>query len=235
MLHTTNSIIPAIIPKNYEDMRQKMAQVLESVNLVQLDIMDGVFVPEKTFPFDERDSQVMTAIIDQEEGLPYWDRLDVELDLMVANAHKNLDIYVAMGPKRIIFHIEAEGDKNEFKEFLEAIDPYLKENIEFGVAISNDTPIEDIYPFVPYVSFVQCMGIKNIGYQGEEFDERVIERIKILKEKFPEILISVDGSVNKNTILVLKESGAQRFVAGSAIFESFYPNEEVKELEEIVS
>lgn len=228
-------VIPAIMPKSYEDMRQKMAKVLESAKIVQIDLMDGVFVPERTFPFLGGDETILNQIMDQEEGLPYWDMLEVELDLMVQNAHKNFDLYVSLGPKRIIFHIEAEGDKSEFIEFLEGIDPYLKENIEFGVAISNDTPIEEIFPFIPHVSFVQCMGIENIGYQGEEFDERVLDRIKILKEKYPDLMISVDGSVNIDTINALKDAGAQRFVAGSAIFDSFSPNEEVNRLEEIVS
>lgn len=227
-------IIPAIMPKSYEDMRQKMAQILEGSKIVQLDIMDGIFVNDKTFPFNGRDSEIISRILDQEEGLPYWDMIDVEFDLMVKDAHKNLDMYLNFGPKRIVFHIEAEGNKDDFKDFLEAIDPYLKENIEFGVAISNDTPVEEIFSLIPFVSFVQCMGIKNIGYQGEDFDERVLDRIKILKDKFPDLMISVDGSVNGNTISLLKDAGAQRFVVGSAIFDSFYPNEEIKNLEDLI-
>lgn len=227
------NIIPAIMPKSFEDMRQKMAQVIEYVPVVQLDIMDGVFVPERTFPFFKEDEFYIDKILRQEESLPYWDRLDVELDLMVKDAHKDFDKYVAFGPKRIIFHIEAEGEYDLFNNFLEAIDPYLKETIEFGVAISNNTPIEDVYSFVPNVDFVQLMGIENIGYQGEEFDERVIDRIKNLREKFPDLKISIDGSVNKDTILALKEAGADRFVVGSAIFNSMYPKQEIDSLSEV--
>lgn len=228
-------IIPAIMPKSFEDMRNKMAQVFEIVPLVQLDIMDGFFVADKTFPFFDKDRGDMARILAQEDGLPYWNEIDVELDLMVKYAHKDFATFVAFGPKRIIFHIEAEGNTEEFKDFLEAIDMYTRENIEIGVAINNDTSIEDIYPLIPHLSFVQCMGIAQIGLQGEEFDERVLKRITILKEKFPNLDISVDGSVNKNTILALKEAGANRFVVGSAIFGSVFPEDEIAELQEIIN
>lgn len=225
-------IIPAIMPKSFDDMRQKMAQVVDHVRTVQLDLMDGIFVQEKTFPFYKSDMEILDRIINGEEGLPYWDKLDIELDLMVTNAHNDFDTYIALGAKRIIFHMEAEVEN--FQKFLENIDPYVKGNIEIGIAISNDTPIENIFTLIPHVSFVQCMGIARIGYQGEGFDERVIERIKILREKFPDLLISVDGSVNENTIAYLKDAGANRFVVGSALFNSLEPSEAIKTLESIV-
>jgi pentose-5-phosphate-3-epimerase len=62
------------------------------------------------------------------------------------------------------------------------------------------------------------MGISHIGMQGEEFNEEVLENIKILKEKFSEIIISVDGGVNLTSGEKLKEVGVDRLVSGSAIF-----------------
>lgn len=227
-------IIPAIMPESLEDMRMKMAQVIDVVKIVQLDIMDGRFVRETTFPFFERDTLDMEYILSQDEALPYWERLDVELDLMVEGAHNNFDMFVALGPKRIIFHLEAEGDLNEFMEFLEGIDMYTRENIEIGIASNNDTSVEALFSFVPLVSFVQCMGIANIGYQGEPFDERVIERIKILRQKFPGLVISVDGAVNTHTISALKDAGADRFVVGSAVFEGGDPQEAIEDLESML-
>lgn len=227
-------IIPAIMPKNINDMRDKMAQVIGACSLVQLDIMDGKFVKSKTFPFNPKDADFIEQILSEEEALPYWQELDVEFDLMVLNAHKNFDMYVSLGPKRIIFHIEAEGNTIEFQEFLEGIDMYTRENIEIGIAINNDTPIENLYPFVPYVSFVQFMGIKNIGYQGEAFDERVLDRIEVFHTKYPDVVISVDGSVNEDTIGMLIEKGATRFVIGSALFDSFDPREKIFEFENML-
>lgn len=224
-------IIPAILPKNYEDLKNKIAIVRGLVPMVQIDICDGVFVPSLTWPFFSPDKvegiagedldQRFLNILGEREGMPFWEDIDFELDLMVHDAIKNFDIYTKLGPKRIIFHIETEeisSDLENFKNFLEGIDMYVRDSIEIGVAINADTPIEQIFPIVNNIDFVQCMGIAKIGYQGEPFDERCIENIKILKNKFSDLIISVDGGVNLDTGLKLVDAGADRLVAGSAIF-----------------
>jgi ribulose-phosphate 3-epimerase len=67
------------------------------------------------------------------------------------------------------------------------------------------------------------MGIHNIGSQGQPFDTEVLERIKELKNLFPELTISIDGSVNEKTIPLLRAAGADRFVSGSAILNTEDP------------
>ncbi len=222
-------IIPAILPKNYEELKNNISLVRGIANLVQVDICDGVFVKNLTWPFLSRaggedeflsnDFDVhFRKILNEEEGLPFWEEMDFELDLMVANAVENFDIYTKLGPKRIIFHLEAVGNLEEFQHFLEGIDLYIRDTIDIGVAINSDTPIEKIFPLVSCIDFVQCMGIEKIGFQGQEFDSKCLEQIKSLKEKFPDLIISVDGGVNFNTASMIVEAGATRLVAGSAIF-----------------
>ena len=63
------------------------------------------------------------------------------------------------------------------------------------------------------------MGIARIGFQGEPFDERVIEKIKEIKKHYPEMIVSVDGGVSLENAQALIEAGATRLVSGSAIFE----------------
>lgn len=95
---------------------------------------------------------------------------------------------------------------------------YIRDSIDIGVAINSTTPVEKIFNIVNSVDFVQCMGIEKIGYQGQDFDERVLEQIKALKEKFSDLIISVDGGVTLATAPALVSAGASRLVAGSAIF-----------------
>ena len=140
------------------------------------------------------------------------------LDLMVTNSVENFDIYTKLGPKRVIFHLEAVGEIEDFKDFLEGIDMYTRDAIEIGVAISPDINTEDVFPLLHFIDFVQVMGILHEGVQGEEFDDRCIDHIKTLKEKFPDTIISVDGSVNFDTAPALIDAGADRLVIGSAIF-----------------
>jgi ribulose-phosphate 3-epimerase len=224
-------IIPAIMPKNIEDMRSKMAQVLDATKIVQLDIMDGIFVPEKTFPYFLKDSSIMEEIAKEEESLPFWKEMDIELDLMVSDAEEKFMDFVSLGPRRIIFHYESL--KNP-KDFLENIDPYIKETIEIGLSFNNDTDINEIKDLISLVSFVQCMGIDKIGYQGKPFDERVIEKVKELRKEFPDLVISIDGAMNEETILKFKDLKVNRFVVGSAVFRSDDPKGMVSFLSSVI-
>jgi len=139
---------------------------------------------------------------------------------MVSNAKDNFDLFLKLGAKRIIFHLEAEGDLQEFKEFLEGIDLYIRDNTQIGVAINTTTPIRQLADLISNIDFVQCMGIEHIGYQGEPFDERVIDQIKSLRKEYPELIIAVDGGVNFETAPRLIKAGANRLVVGSAIFKN---------------
>ena len=221
-------ILPAILTKSYEDLKNKVAIMRGVVPMVQIDISDGVYTKNYTWPFttaglsiDAYDlDQHAQAILNEEEGLPFWEDIDFEFDLMVRDAVENFHFYMKFGPKRIVFHLEAQEDLNAFQEFLEGIDMYVRENIQIGIALKTTTAVETIFSIVPHVDFVQCMGIENVGFQGQEFDERVLNQIKTLKEKFSGLTISVDGGVNIDTAHTLVEAGAGRLIVGSAIFGS---------------
>lgn len=212
-------IIPAVIPKNYEDLKNNIALVRGVVPVVQIDICDGVFVKNITWPFHGGEfDQHFQAILNEQEGMPFWEDIDFELDMMVASAVENFDLYTKLGPKRIIFHLEAVGDLEEFQHFLEGIDMYVRDSIQIGVAINPSTPLEKIFPLTNYIDFVQCMGSDELGFHGVELDEKVYDRIKTLREKYFDLPIAVDIGVNMDTAPRLVESGATKLIAGSAIF-----------------
>lgn len=212
-------VIPAVLPKDYEDLKNKLALVRGLAPVVQIDICDGQFVKNTTWPFDGGEYDLhFKRILNEDEGLPFWEDMDFEFDLMVLDAVANFDIYMKLGARRVIFHLEAVGDTNDFKEFLEGMDPFVREVVEIGVAFNTTTPIEEILPLMSVVDFVQVMGIEHVGFQGQDFDERALEHIKTLHERFPEVPISVDGAVSLATKDALVSAGASRLVAGSAIF-----------------
>lgn len=223
-------ITPAILVKDFNELNEKLAKFVNITNLVQIDICDGRFVPNTSWPMHQRDRENIQSVLNEEQGLPFWEQLDFEFDLMVINAHKQFDFFTRLGPKRIIFHLEAETE-DDFKEFLESLDPYIKDNIEIGLALNTTTHIDKLQPFINHVDFIQCMGIERIGFQGEPFDEKVLIQIKDLRKKYPEIKISVDGSVNENTAPILLEAGANRLVIGSALVNSYDIGETIKEFE----
>lgn len=227
-------VIPAVLANNINDLRQKIANVVNIAKIVQIDICDGRFVESQSWPMRKDDIVSTSLILEEEEGLPYWENLDFEFDLMVKDAIKQFDFFVRLGAKRIIFHLEAE-EKNNLKDFINSIDPYTRENLEIGIAINTTTEIGALFPFINSIDFVQCMGIEHIGFQGEPFDEKVLDQIKNLREKYSDLIISVDGSVNEDTAPKLVKAGANRLIVGSVLMRSFDVKETMRELESLGS
>ena len=226
-------ITPAILVNDFSELKEKLSKFVNITKMVQIDICDGKFVSSISWPMHKNDEESVQNILDEEDGMPYWEQLDFEFDLMVQNAHKQFDFFSRLGVKKIVFHLEAE-DKESFKEFLESLDPYFKDNIDIGIAINTTTDTKELEPFINYIDFVQCMGIENIGFQGEPFDEKVLDQIKKLREKYPELKINVDGAVNENTAPILLKAGANRLVIGSALLKSYDIREAIKEFEKLI-
>ena len=228
-------IIPAVLPKNYEDMKNKIALVRGIVPIVQIDLCDGEFVDNKSWPFSTGgiEDYNFIKIMNEEEGMPFWEDVDFELDLMVMDAIDNFHIYTKLSPKRIVFHLESVGEIEVLKNFIEGMDVYIRDAIQIGVAVNTTTKLELVFPLINYVDYVQCMGIENVGFQGQDFDKRVLDQIKTLKKEFPDLIISVDGGVNFETAPLLAEAGATRLVAGSVILKSNDIRETISELENI--
>jgi len=226
-----NAIIPAIMPKHYADLLDKVALVARYVPMVQIDIMDGVFVPNSTWPFPFPNAQ-FDAIQREDEGLPMWQQMNYELDLMVQHPDHHFEQWVKLGAARIIVHVESLADPMAFFESKLVQD--MRMFTEIGISFHNDTDVQTVLPFLPLVDCVQVMGIARIGFQGNPFDERALGTIAKIKNAAPNMPISVDGSVNRETIQKLKKAGASRFVVGSAVFENGLIDENIAELEDLV-
>ena len=220
-------VIPAILDKSYNEIKDHVESVIGLAKIVQLDFCDGVFVPSKTWPYTngiDKDGNLndynFLKILDEEEGLPFWEEVDYEFHFMISDASKFFGTFLKLGPKSVVFQIEAESDLREFEEFLEAIDPYVRDTVQIGVAINTTTDIKILDSLIKYIDFIQCMGIPKIGVQGQPFDERVFKHISSIKEKYPDMVIAVDGSVNLETAPRLVEAGVTRLVVGSALLKS---------------
>ncbi len=213
-------IIPAIMPNNFEDLKRHIERVKEFVSTVQIDVMDGKFVKSKSWPLVRDEDRDFLKIVNQEEGLPYWEDVNVEVDLMATDPKVHADRWAAAGALRIVLHYLSAP-----RTVIAPLLAELKEKgVETGIAFTSKTSIEDVIAFVTEqrasIDFVQFMGIEMIGLQGEPFDATVIDRIKLLKESLPDVIVSVDGGVDYDTAQELLEAGVDRLVSGSAIFKS---------------
>lgn len=220
-----SEIIPAIIPKSFSDLNEKLSLVKGFAPLVQIDVLDGKFTSQRSWPYIFSPDPDFVKIIREEEGFPFSDNFEFEIDLMVADPESHFQEWISAGARRLIPHIESFENSDSaactvkrFKEQFTSVDSILA--LEIGMAINIETPNESLDPLILDVDFVQCMGIQDIGSQGQPFNDRVLEKVKELHSKYPDLTISIDGGVNADSIPLLVEAGAKRFVVGSAIFGS---------------
>lgn len=221
-------IIPAVMPKSFDDLVEKAGFFAGVVPLIQLDIMDGKFVPARTWPYHPGD-EYFKEILSEERGMPEWDILDYEVDLMIEKPEEHVLKWVMAGALRIIVHVEGMKDFETIRNIVP------KGLVELGLAINTTTPLSALEPYLDRVDFVQCMGIEKIGFQGEAFDERVLEHVRSIRTLRPDMPISIDGAVSMKTAETLVEAGATRLVAGSAILKSGDVSLAVLEMRNLVS
>ena len=215
-------ITPAILEKDFGEIKNKLTFLRERVKCVQIDFCDGVFVPSQTWPFASGgfEDQDFQNIVNEKEGLPFWQEFDFEFDLMVINAVENFDLYMKLGPKRMIFHLSAQKNPEDFEEFLSGIDMCVRDNTEIGLAFKPSDNLAVVSRLSHKVDFLHCMGSDKIGLQGQAFSDKALENIKFLKKELPGIVISVDIGINLQNAETILDAGADRLGVGSAIWKA---------------
>jgi ribulose-phosphate 3-epimerase len=224
-------VTPAILEPDLESLRSQLSRLSGFTQTVQLDVCDGKFVTQKTWPYVHGGMEEFARITSEDEGLPFWDSVDFEIDLLVRHPESIVEDWIRAGAKSIVLHIESSPDILGLIEKLRTEYGTAKDEsfgLQIGVSLNIDTPNEEIFEILDLVDeggdsivdFVQFMGIANVGYQGQEFDERVLEKISDLRDLYPNIPISVDGGVNFENAADIISVGATRLVSGSTILES---------------
>ena len=199
MSHTP--IVPAVIPHSAQEVKNYAAN-FSFAREFHLDVVDGRFLAQATWPYEPAG-----------EPMSVKKELDVytlEVDLMVEQPIVAAAQWIAAGADMLVFHVETLSPE-AFANFTE------ETNVSVGISFNGQTTMETFETYLPHADYVQLMGIYEIGQQGQPFDEAVFDKIAYLKEHYPMISITVDGSVNEHTIQRLKAAGANRFVVGSAI------------------
>ncbi len=220
----TKEIIPAILPKHFQDLEDKLSRLAEagtSASLVQIDVCDGSFTTSRTWPFDKKEiDKNYLDILSQKEGFPFWEDFDFEADLMVSDPSKIASEWLSAGAVRIVLHLKSAGSDT----IARILGDIHERGAEAILALDLNTPHEEILEFIKQhhenIDGLQCMGIAKVGYQNQPFDERVIPLDALLRHEFPYMPISVDGGVSLDTAFILGEAGANRLISGSAIFDT---------------
>src|SRR3989344_4229595 len=200
-------IIPAIIAKDFEELKTKLAQVEGLVFWAQIDVMDGVFVSPTTWREPADLEKINSAI-------------NLEAHLMVDKPENIIDGWLNSPVRRILLHYEST-DAETIKKLLGKIADSGKSS---GIALKLETPLWVLDFLLQATSYklqaIQLMSISEIGYHGHPFEEKVLDRIKTLREKYPDVTISVDGGVNLENAPKILSAGADNLIVGSAIFKN---------------
>jgi len=210
-------IIPAILPKNFKEIEEKIGLLSELTKKVQVDICDGKFVPTITWPYWKSDIKIeenFDAILKEERGMPEWEEFDYEFDLMISEpSADDARKWLSAGAERIILHLESSSD-------LDPVIGVLDSLVQIGIAINTTTDISKLNKYIGRIQYIQIMGIRKAGFQRQKFEMATIDKVKEVKKAFPDLPVQIDGGVTLDTAVLLKEAGADRVVSGSAIFDS---------------
>ncbi len=189
-------IIPTILEKTWEDVEAKFKIYEKFAKVVHVDFIDGKFEKNLTFlnpiPFSK-----------------YSSYFELEAHLMVEEPINYLEGLSKAGFRRFLGHVEKMSDQVEFVAKGQSLGVV-------GLALDIATPVSDIR--VPYEDLDQILLMSIVaGASGRPFDQRVLPKIKAIKDQgFANI--QIDGGVNDQTLLLLKNAGASIFCVNSFLF-----------------
>jgi ribulose-phosphate 3-epimerase len=206
-------IIPAILPKTFREIEEKVPLIVGLSKIVQIDICDGKYVPSTTWPYWKQDEN-FEKVLREEIGMPRWENINYEFDLMIDNpGEDDARKWLSAGATRIILHLDSSKDLNPIIDVLHGL-------VEIGLAVNNSSDISNLEKYIQKIQFIQCMGIKKVGFQGQKFESSILEKINTIKKMYPDIPIQVDGGVTLDNANLLKNAQVDRLVVGSALFQS---------------
>jgi len=212
-------IAPSLLAANFLQLEKELMMINQSeADMLHLDIMDGVFVPNISFgfPIVEQIAKVCTKPLDAH--------------LMIVEPQKYISEVKKSGAYLMNVHYEA-------CTHLHRIIGEIKETgMKAGVTLNPHTPIELLEDIIQDVDMVLIMSV-NPGFGGQKFIDNSIEKVSRLKNmilrKNPKTWIEVDGGVNMETGKALIDAGADILVTGSFIFNSANPIETIQKLKEL--
>lgn len=208
-----HKILPAILADTVEDFNQKLNVLSSFTKEIQIDITDGTFVNSKTIE--------LIDIKDLPKDILF------ELHLMVSDPLEYLSNIKRLGIKRVVFHNEID------KSTMDVVDALKKEGLEVILALNPHSDIPTLKDYVPHVDGLLLMSVAP-GFGGQELIPSVLEKAKILRARYPELLIEMDGGIKKENIAEVFESGVNVAVIGSGILKAQDPIAEWNKFQEFV-
>jgi ribulose-phosphate 3-epimerase len=194
------SVLPSLLLCDFGDLKGEVARLAEAgTRVLHLDVMDGHFVPNMTY--------AMPIV----EGLRRHTEMPLDVHLMISDPLAYAQPMVDAGADLLTFHVEAVEDAAETADQIRQL------GVPVGVALNPKTPLALLNDCLPMVDMVLVMSVEA-GFGGQQFNPVALEKIKALRDSFPDLLLEIDGGIDATTIGSARQAGCDLFVVGSAIF-----------------
>lgn len=206
-------ITPSVLNADRENISSEIERIASVSDLIHLDIMDNIFVPNLTWDFAEAARIIAQCPI------------GIDAHLMVDKADQIAIDYAIAGAQSVTVHVEAVEN---ISQTLKAIRSH---GAQVGLAVKPGTPIETYLDHSDLVDMFLIMTVEP-GFGGQKFMGEMMEKVRTARKFVGDrpIWIQVDGGISLETIEIAREAGADTFVAGSAVFNSPDPAEMVQML-----
>ncbi|MDO8637139.1 MAG: ribulose-phosphate 3-epimerase [Dehalococcoidia bacterium] len=206
-------ILPAILTNDEIDLEKKIRQAELFTDWVQVDIMDGQFVPSCSIIASHL-SNIQT-------------RLNLEIHLMVKEPESQVEGYARAGATRIAFHYEATPSPDN------VIKQVRKLKLGVGLAINPETPISSVEGLLDKIDFILFLSV-HPGFYGKEFLPEVLDKVKEFRAKGFKMEVGMDGGIKADNIKMIKDAGVDYACVGSGVFNHGAPQDAYRNLVKLV-
>lgn len=204
-------ITPSILNADFSRLDQEIQSISGVSDLIHLDVMDNIFVPNFTFDFEAASKIIQNSSI------------GVDAHLMVADVDLIAVQYAEIGCASVTIHAEAT------KNIPQTLKNIRNAGSRSSLGIKPNTDITQYESIVDDVDMFLIMTVEP-GFGGQKFMENMMEKVRRTKKIIGDrpIWLQVDGGISMDTIQIALEAGADTFVVGSAVFNAPNPADMVK-------
>ena len=208
-------ITPSILNADFSNLGLEIERISVTSDLVHLDVMDDIFVPNFTFDFAHASEIISVS------------KLPVDAHLMVADVDLIAPKYAEVGCASVTIHAEATSD---IRGTLRAI---RSNGARAALALKPKTSLDPYLEFLGDLDMLLIMTVEP-GFGGQKFMTDQLPKIAQARKEIGAraIWLQVDGGISLETIESAAAAGADTFVAGSAVFNSSNPAQMVTILRE---